>query len=375
MSRVSRGGRVAAVGILGACASAPPTSASWLTGFAVGWEASNHRLGALTLQPTQDGAQAAFVGGASTTGIWFGQGGSCNAEGDCFELPIEDRSTVGVTVARAVEAPLTLATARASLDLTGQGDTEVRLPLRSASGGAVAWLGSLAWDLQRPLPAEAASRSCYDPRHGWLPTVLGVSLGTPRVDGDAWVVDVEARFGSGLTYEENRACLDAVAAEALGRLTVDVVLAEGTTARALAVTQAGAWPWSPGQDVPAQGIDEVGPLDVDLPLDAVVGWQAATWTFHEVVDVGRGAYLRTLALVADPASGEAYGHATNAANKLVLQSGFDMRFEGTLLDLELDDAARAAVQVETWGGDEVPAEVDPETGVPVVQRLERVQGI
>lgn len=361
--------------LVAGCASAPQGSAAWLTGFGVAWKASNHRLGALTLAPTADGAEAAFVGGASTTGVWFGQEGTCNASGDCAELPIEDRSEIGLTVARAVDVPLALVSGRATLDLQGEGSTTLTLDATTSADAAVAWIGGLQLDLQRPLSAEAAAISCYDPRHGWLPTQLGVAVGAPVREGDTWQVPVSATFTGGLTFEDIRACLDAVADRAEARVGVQVVLAEGVAARALAVTQQGTWPWdkAAGDPVPGQGVDTVGSLEADLARDAVVGWQAVTWHFHEVVEPGRGAYVRSLALVADPASGQAYGHATNTALPIVLQSGFDMRFEGTLLDLDVDEEVRAGVETEAWGRDEVPAAITEE-GVPVLQTLARVAG-
>lgn len=349
--------------LAGACAP-EPTETAWIRAWSVDWAAFNHRLSYLALHPTTGGAEAAFVGGASTTGHVYDDAGTCIDADTCWELPFEDPSLVQAEVVRAVSEDVVLGGGAITVPVDGEANTltlEVTLP-RRAEGTAWAWIAGFTIDATTALRPGAAS--CYDPRHGWLPTRLGITVGRAALQGDGVTVrvPVSADFGSGLSLEEARACLDAVAADARAAVTVQVAVLVGPEAATVHTLGAqAAWP----DRGDPQSVDVLGDLTTELDDAAVVGWTSWAFRFHDVVDAqeGRGAYLRTLQVEADPASDVAFGFASNTSPTAL--SGFDYRFDGELLELPVEDVALSA---GTWGDDALPAALDGDFR-PVVQAL------
>lgn len=337
--------------------------ATWLTSWSFGWAQTNHRLAAASFRPSGDGVAAHVLGGASSHGTWFGQETACN-DGTCSEFPAFDTTAVSAVRADGVAGAASAfesATVRVDLDTVWPTeDAGVRgkgsAVLEAGPGRILAWIGGVSWDLQDPLAEGAADTSCYDPRHGWLPTRIDVEVTGP---GDGTVV-VDAGLAYGKSFEAVRACLDAAGPFARAHVDVDVVVLRGAgQASITTVKQGGIWRWSEGEDVPDQSITEG--LGLSLDDDAVVGWTRWEWRFHEDVDPGRGAYLRRLGVTLDAANDVAYGEAQNVAPAVFLQSGFDMEFEGDVMAI---DGADVEVDTRAFGLAEMPATIDAE-GAPV----------
>jgi len=344
------------------------SEAAWMRGFGLRWNIANHRLSQAAVLPTADGVQAAFIGGGSTTGCVFvaGQGcleqippeDECLDAGSCAELVFFDTSQVAVDrVVAEAEGNTVLGTGSIELTVRPEGSSGsllIELPY-GAGGEAVAWIRGLALTTDVAKPSDSAS--CYDPRHGWLANRIHVEVGTPtREGGMTWLVPVEATFSSGASFEAIRACLDAVVDEAAVAMRVDVAMALNAEARTVDVSQAGEW--ARGDD---QVLDTIGDRAADV--GPVSGWRSLDWRMHEVVEPGRGSYLRSLAAWVDVDEGQAWGVATNDSPTQL--SGFDMAFEGELVVLDGLQLATEGV----WGLDRMETTLD-EGGAAVLQALE-----
>lgn len=344
------------------------SEAVWMRGFGLRWNIANHRLSQAAVLPTADGVQAAFIGGGSTTGCVFVAGQGCVAQippddecldaGSCAELVFFDRSLVAVDrIVAEASGNTVLGTGSTQLTVGpdgASGSLLIELPY-GAGGDAVAWIRGLALTTDVPKPSDSAS--CYDPRHGWLPNRIRVSVGEPtREGGKTWLVPVEATFSSGLSFEAIRSCLDAVVDEAAVAMRVDVAMALNGDARVETITQSGEW--ARGDD---QTLATIGDRAADV--GPVSGWRTVDWTMHEVVEPGRGAYLRSLAAWVDPTEGQAWGVTTNDSPTQL--SGFDMAFEGELVVLDGVTLASEGV----WGLDGMETTLDA-SGAAVLQELE-----
>ncbi len=316
----------ALLGLLGVSACGPQaTEATWVTGFGFTWGFANHRISQLDVPPEE--GEVSVVGGASTTGITYDDEGTCLDASTCWELPVVDDATTfvertGVRSSKAFLAPFT-----AELVVNAQGaDAVVEVDVPRAIGEATAWISGFSLDTNTPHGAS----SCYDPRHGWLPTRLAIDVQAGSLQSRKVPVTVSAVFASGLSMEAQRACLDAAAPSAAVRLVVHGVLAVGASEPWVITTTRGAtWPWSGEGDPPSQQLADVGDVTVELPTENPwLAWASIDYRFHETLDPGRGAYLRDLELVADATTAEVYGFATNTSPALTLQSGFEYRFEG-----------------------------------------------
>lgn len=335
------------------------TSATVLDGFDARWVAFNHRLSDLTLQPSGASADVVFIGGTSTTGVVFDDDGTCITDG-CRELPVPDRSNLSLAWRTLRSQELVLGATRVEVEVGSDGLTQVvDVPLpRKAKGAASAWIAGLSWSSGVPHGAE----SCYDPRHGWLPRELGITLADPALSDDRASVEValNATFVAGLTFEEIRACLDAAAPEARVRLALDVVVAVGDAAsQRHEIEQAQTF------DEACEGC-QVRPDATALAWSPAFagearGWSSLLWRFHPA-DTARGAYLREIGLRLDAES--AGGWATNDSRTAL--SAFDYDFVGIVEERD------AEVAVDGWQAavTELPAEVDPQDGAPTVTRLD-----
>lgn len=310
--------RAAGLALLAGCAT-PPAEATWVVGTSYRWELFNHRLSRWVVDPLSPNVEV--VGGASTTGFETDLG-ACYDPATCGEFPATDPIVASVDRVRARGAHLVTFSVDLVADRFGAADDVVLTLPRGASGPAFAWIAGWSLDTDTPHGAE----SCYEPRFGWLPDVLDLSVEAGEAAAGSVSVTVRAAFGSGLSREAVRACLDAAAPLAAARVTVwGVVVVGPDTPDVQAITQQATWS-DTGQ---AQGLDDAGRIVANFPgRGAWAGWSSLSWRFHQVVDPGRGAYLRELTLAASPAAGRAYGFATNASPTAL--SGFDYAFAGAL---------------------------------------------
>lgn len=339
-----------------------------MRGFGLRWNIANHRVSQAALLPNADGVQAAFIGGASTTGCVFVEGQGCVADvpeddaclvaSSCAELPFLDTTLVAVdrVVARA-EGRQVVGSGSADLLVRPEGASGsilVELPY-GAGGDATAWIRGLALSTDVPKPSDSAS--CYDPRHGWLPTKMRFEVGQPdRQSGRVWLVPVSATFASGISYEAIRTCLDAVAEEAALSVRIDVAMAVGAEARTETISQAAVW--ERGDE---QTLADLGSRDADV--GAIAGWRVLDWTFDDQVEPGRGVYVRSLAAWVDPDAGRAWGLATNDSPTQL--SGLDMAFEGELVVVD----GLELIEEGVWGLDRMETALTEE-GAAILYDLE-----
>lgn len=306
--------------VLGACGPAP-TEATWVRSFGFSWALFNHRLSRWS-QPS-DAAPVTVVGGASTIGTIYEE--ACYDRDTCAELPAFDEAQPVAEVVRARGDQTALVAFSAQLVVGAEGaDTVVQVAVPpGASGRATAWIAG--FDLDTNVPHTTSS--CYDPRYGWLPTRWAMAVEAGSVEGGEVPVTVSGTFASGLSLEAIRTCLDEAAPGARVKLTVNGVVAIGPVEPWFARVERGAvWPWD-ADDRPEQRLEDIGARTVDLPFaNPWIGWSSVDLRFHEQVEPGRGAYLRSVDVVADPERAELYAFATNRSATAL--SGFDFRFEG-----------------------------------------------
>jgi hypothetical protein len=305
-----------------------------------------------------EGVAFTFVGGVSTTAVSFydetcPEGGTST----CDELPTLDEGNLDATLAEVTSSSVVFGDAAARLMVVGAepvSDT-VRVVLArpvDADASVTAWIAGFALWSGVPLPPGAAS--CYDPRHGWLPTELALEVADVAVveGGQAVDVTVAASFSAGLTLEDIRACLDAVADLAALRVDLDLVVAAGGEVRVADVSNAASWPLdrTGTQPPPSSGAD----ADDVAALGEAAGWRSVRWRFHEEDPDGRGAYLRSIGLRLDPASGDAAGWATNQSATML--SGFEYAFTGRAVGV----VGEVSVVTRAISASDVPAAVSPE---------------
>ena len=335
--------------ILGLLACTDPAagrgSATILSGFDFSWEHFNHRLSHLGITVGDDGAQVGVVGGTSTTGVEPTYAEGCDAS-TCAEFPFTDTANVSVLATR-FSAGMTATVGTVLLDVEQPASVAVLdLPWDAVPGAFEPVLAGFTLD------SSGNAGACYDPGFGWLPRDIGVSL----AGGAEGEVEVTVTFEAGLSLEEERACLDAAAAEAGLRVTVAVVGIAGLEPTNVAVDQSESWELGSSGTPDAQG-----PLPDPVSVgEGALGWQSLRWRFHQQDPAGRGAYLRSLGAWAQ--SGEASGEATNYSPGTQL-SGFDVEFTGSsvsfpaeeLTPLSATAAYSPALDAE---GDVIPAKLD-----------------
>lgn len=331
---------------------------AWLEGFSYRWVDFNHRLTSLVVRPQIDHAEVAVIGGTSTTGVVFDDEGTCIGPG-CGELPFVDETDIAVqwAVGRS-DREARLARGQIELVATPSSDSrQLRLDLPGkGKGTATAMIAGVSF--QAMVDHAEANPSCYDPRHGWLPRNLRVTLGETQLsdDGRAALVTVAAVFAAGNSAEDLRACLDEAVPFARARVTVDVVVvvSEGEVGRST-VAMSGAFADDPSDP---QAMDSASASWTPAWPDGAIGWEDMSWTFHVGDPEDRGAYLRSLELGLDPGASSAFGWATNTSPTML--SGFDVRFNGTIVERDVDvDVSRLSASA-----DAMPADIDS-LGEPV----------
>lgn len=355
---------------LGGCAG-PETEIAWLEGFTYGWAAFNHRMS--YVQATLEGGapMVSVVGGNSTTGVPADLDDGCDPDA-CQEFPFIDSAVVELRMAQATVAARKVGIGVGQADLVvgpAGGSVQLELPVEGYNAGeSSALITGVVWDSDTPLPGGEA---CYRPEYGWHPREIYVEVSPPVLSAGTATVEVTGRFAAGLSLEEVRACVDAVAEEAELRMRVDVlvVVADGLHSET-AVAHEQSWPWDGEGDPVEQLLPELEERPYELlsdPGQTAVGFGSLSFSFHQE-EQGRGAYLRTLGFAIDPVQGWASGHATNYSPGTQL-SGFDYRFEGLVRSVELE----VDVQRELWVA-ELPVELDAQ-GRPVVHDLSTLDEI
>jgi hypothetical protein len=345
---------------------APESEIRWLRGFGFGWTGFNHRVSYLHWDLADDGLDMAIIGGASSTAYVPDLPDGCD-EDLCSELPFEDTSTVdfswGMTTTR-----MAVGVAEATVLATPSGgQTSLEIPLNAkGKGQAAVMLQALIVDTDHEL---ADGPDCFIPMLGWHPRRLALALVDPQLsdDGQSITVTLEGSFESGLSFEEYRACQDEVIDEAQVPITARVLAIASDEGEHHTVSHGQYYAFSGNQFDPEDQPDP-DPGERPLPLSwdqAIAGWSALDFRFHEDDPDLRGAYLRTLSVGLDEEQGWASGHATNFSPGTQL-SDFEYSFEGEVtavpadgelelgsasfdeLEAELDDDARPVIHHEGW---------------------------
>jgi hypothetical protein len=337
-----------------------PVSVTVLEGFGYRWNLFNHRVSFVEGLLDDTSAQIAVVGGTSTTGVEPELADTCDAD-SCAEFPFEDASAVTTRWGRLTAPGIGAGVADVTFDVGAAGaTTTVDVPVDSPDEAVTAVLRGLVVDTTAP------QESCYNPAYGWHPRRIAVSLGAP-VAGDGVVsVPVTATFAAGASLEEERACIDAVYADAVVQMTVRVAVVTGkVTATEQSLDQSMAYTYgtstSPGEQPDPDPATR--PLSGD-PAAAVYAWKALDFQFHVDDPDDRGAYLRSIVFAADADAGTASGHATNYSPGTQL-SAFDYAFTGTVVALGAPDAT---VERGVLEAEELDAELDA-SEAPVVTTL------
>ncbi|MBW1878773.1 MAG: hypothetical protein JRJ84_10465 [Deltaproteobacteria bacterium] len=340
-----------------------------MEGFGFEWAFFNHRVSHLTFGVEGDAARVSVVGGTSTTGIDPVLPEQCDPD-TCGELPFTDSAVVEVRWGRATSRKVHFARATATVVATAEGSTEaLEVPLdRKGKGELIAVIAGFTLDTDYPL---SGGEACYDPAYGWHPRRIAIELGEPELssDGRSAVLDVTGWFTAGNSLEDERQCVDEVAAEAQVPIDVDVLVVVGNGS--IGTAQASheetysygctSFPCLSPDPQPDPDLS-VRPLDL-FELEApLVGWSRFDFQFHTDDPGDRGAYLRTVSVDADLAGGTASGHATNYSPATQL-SGFDYLFSGTVRAMDVDGELERGVVEDT-------VTVDlKEDGTPVIHEL------
>lgn len=361
---------VAAVSLLIALSSgcrAPEVEIGSVEGFSYGWDLFNHRVSHLEWgvvpgeAPGLAEAAIAVVGGTSTTG--FAEPTEC---GDtCDEFPFLDESLVTLDYAAIRTRKATVATGEITLEAGVDGvEGRLLLPLpRRGDGEVVVFVTKVAIDTDHPL--SDGTVGCYDPKYGWQPRRIAVSLGEATLDdaGEHVEVDVSAVFEAGNTLETERQCIDEVRHLAVVDLVVGVTAVVGDLdASQQEVSHGATYAYGDGPSNPApQPEPDPSERSLDLPSDGrIFGWSALDWSFHVDDPDVRGAYLRTLSFRAD--TSVASGHATNYS-PITQLSGFDYAFSGTVHAIGVEGTVVRRTLEET-----LPTALD-DADEPIVSRF------
>ena len=341
-----------------------PVQGLWLEGFGFEWQYFNHRLSHFEVGLQQESVSAAVIGGTSTTAVVSDLPEGCDEE-FCQEFPFLDNALVQARWARTETRDAAFGEGTASLVVDSVGaSTTIEVPLSGRTGSEIAAIiVGLNVDTDQGFVAED---SCYASVQGWHPRRIAVDVSSVTLleDKETASVEVTAAFEAGLSLEEERACIDEVAGSATAAVLVDVLVVSGKEAEQHVIAhslayEAGNTPLSPAEQ-PEPDLSQRA-LDTSIE-DALVGFGAMDFAFHQTETDGRGAYLRSWSLGASSVEGWASGHASNYSPGTQL-SGFDYTFEGRVEVLAVGAPVERGVVSAS-----LPAELDEE-GLPVVSEL------
>jgi hypothetical protein len=254
----------------------------------------------------------------------------------------------------------------ASFDVGSAGATAtITVPLsRKIDGDVAVVLSTLIFDTDRPV--SDGLDHCYDPASGWHPRRIAVSLGAPALsdDGTTVSVDVSAKFAAGNSLEDERQCVDEINELAVAGFTVGVTAIAGDlTVESQEIAQGATYD---AGNIPFHPDEQPEPAATALTIgagDAIFGWTNVDYTFHASDPDDRGAYPRSIAVLANADAGVASGHSSNYSPGTQL-SGFEYAFAGTVTAI----ASPGATVVRGAAAQEIPVELD-ENGDPVLQTL------
>jgi hypothetical protein len=230
----------------------------------------------------------------------------------------------------------------------------VEIPLsRTAKGTPSVVLTSLSIDTDEGLSGGV---SCYDPFNGWHPKQMNLALGEPTLaeTRDRVTIPLTGVFEAGESLEDIRECVDAVNDQARVHVTAGL-LAVVTPGDVLSqsVEQTMTYSYGSKFDPDPQDDPDWSQRSLELPSeDHLIGWTSMSYTFHQEDPEGRGAYIRSLEFGIDVAGNRLFGHATNYSPGTQI-TGFDYRFEGTVVAVPISGEVSTGVQTL-----EVPADVN-----------------
>lgn len=338
---------------LTACAQTESTG-DWLEGLEVSWDLFNHRVSYLHVDVADGAVEGAFIGGTSTTLVETELDEGCDEE-TCQEFPFVDTSFFRVRKGSVTSTDWVFGSGEASVVATADGASgSISVPVELTNQTtAVAMLQGFTLDTDYELSGGDA---CYHPENGWHPTILAVSIDDVSLGDDSVEVSFTATFGAGDSFETERECVDAVNDQAQVPMRVGVLVAAGKgEAQQDDFSYAMAYEYSGDEMDPGEQPDpDLAERAWTAPFgeNTLVGWSAFEFRFHEQEGLGRGAYLRTLWLEADPVDGYVTGHANNYSPVTQL-SAFDYDFTGTTVAI---DAGAPVTSVDLE--DELDAELD-----------------
>lgn len=320
-----------ALSLLFACGGDPATLTT-MEGFGFGWQRFNHRLSYAEFDLTE-AANIGIVGGTSTTGEQVDVGDSCDPD-TCQEFPFADTADVRLDWAKVTSSDWQTGSAETELVAGATGaSVTLEIPVEGLKGSeAVAVIQGFSVDTDH-LVADGLEH-CYNPRLGWHPRRLAVSLGDVTLGEDSASVEVFAAFEAGNSLEEERVCVDAIRDQALAMFHVRVAVIAGDNVVGSSQDLGFSQVYAAG-DVPFDPDPQPEPGGRPLTLDGAsqaFGFSSFDWAFHTDDVDHRGAYLRTLEARADTAAGVATGHATNYSPATQL-SGFDYTFAGKIVGI------------------------------------------
>ncbi len=348
-----------------------PGEAFWMAGHGYQWTSFNHRLSYFDAGMDAEGAAwDGIVGGTSTSQVSRADlPEGCDSD-TCREFPFYDSANIAMRWVRVKQRGMVFGSGGASVIADGPGaTTELVIDLGSkAKGTPAVIITGLSLDTNEALEGGT---DCYRPEYGWLPTSMGIELGEPTLsdDGTQVLTSVTANFTAGLTHEEERECLDAVADEARIAVTVNVLaLVTRHDLETIEINQDHFYELGDGGQFEPLAPPDPDPatrtLDTALNGQVAAGWSRLHWDFHQTHTDGRGAYIRSLTFDVDPLANFATGHSTNHSPGTQF-SDYDYTFGGTVEVVEVRDTVR-------WGLIEqvLPVEIDAD-GNPVVYPLGR----
>jgi hypothetical protein len=340
----------------------PLQQAAVLDGFRFGWDFFNHRLSRLQVVSGLEGTDVAVIGGTSTTLEPSELPATCEPAG-CQEFPFYDTALVSAwwSVVESRKVALVPMTVSLEVDRDGASATATgELPGSIPDGVGVAVLSGLSIDTDHPL---AGDPDCYQPRYGWHPNRIAVSLGDPTLDGATVSVPVEATFSAGKTFDPDRQCIDAVNERAVVSMEIQLVVAWGDTSIATAPLAAEAhYPYSGDRLDPGEQVEAAAQaVDLGGIADPMVGFRRMDFRFDPERTDDRGAYLRTFGWWVTP-EGEANAVATNFSPGTQLED-FGYAFEGEVVAIDVQGTITRGLST-----DALPADLD-ESGDAVVTTL------
>ena len=289
MSRIS----LALIALASGCSRLPEQNGAVLEGFKYGWELFNHRISTLHVVAGESATEVSVIGGTSTTNETPELADTCDPE-LCDEFPFNDNALVDVWWSTLATRDAALVPMTISLEVGrdgASGEASGVLPDK-ARGDGYAILTGLSLRTDHPL--SDGSESCYNPRYGWHPRQIAVSLGDVAITGDKITVPVDAIFSAGKSFEEARTCVDEVNTLAMVALDVHLLAVIGPdSVETQTLSTEASYPFEEGSSPPEQA--EIAPTSLPFGIeDPLLGFSRIDFQFDPDRTDDRGAYIRTV---------------------------------------------------------------------------------